>query len=316
MQLLKNLQSGQGQDADGLAAECGVSRRTVFRDLATLRSSGVPLEFDADSERYFIPTDFFLPSTNFTAEEALAVIALAGQLGGRNQLPFYEPARRAALKIESNLPHKLREEVDALSRLVQIDLKQVNQLEGMNATYHQLGEAITHGRVMKITYDSLTEWEKITTRLRPYRLLFNKRSWFVIGRSSMHREVRTFNVSRINSIEPTKQTYKIPRNFNLEEYLGNAWNMIPDEGPDHQVVIHFLPLVAQNVAEVSWHLTQETRYLADGSLEFRAQVSGLNEISWWVLGYGDQAEVVKPARLRKLVAQRAANMHAIYNGSK
>ena len=41
-------------------------------------------------------------------------------------------------------------------------------------------------------------------------------------------------------------------------------------------------------------------------------VSGLDEISWWILGYGDQAEVIKPARLRRIVCQRAKNMAAIY----
>ena len=46
----------------------------------------------------------------------------------------------------------------------------------------------------------------------------------------------------------------------------------------------------------------------DGTLDFRAKVSGLNEISWWVLGYGDQAEVLEPPELRDLVAARARRM--------
>jgi predicted DNA-binding transcriptional regulator YafY len=33
-----------------------------------------------------------------------------------------------------------------------------------------------------------------------------------------------------------------------------------------------------------------------------------------VLGYGDQAEVIQPAKLRHLVAQRARNMMTMYNG--
>jgi predicted DNA-binding transcriptional regulator YafY len=57
------------------------------------------------------------------------------------------------------------------------------------------------------------------------------------------------------------------------------------------------------------------KYLEDGSLEFRAKVSGLSEIVWWILGYGDQAEVLQPAKLRRLVAQRAENLVALYNGN-
>jgi proteasome accessory factor B len=68
------------------------------------------------------------------------------------------------------------------------------------------------------------------------------------------------------------------------------------------------------VAEVVWHKTQQTTFLPDGSVEFRVRVSGLREISWWILGYGDQAEVLKPAALRNLVADRAKNMAAVYNG--
>ena len=57
------------------------------------------------------------------------------------------------------------------------------------------------------------------------------------------------------------------------------------------------------MAEVQWHRTQRTAFLPDGSLEFRVTGSGLHEISWWILGYGDQAEVT-PAQepLRNVIA--------------
>lgn len=305
-----------GQDADGLAKKCGVSRRTIFRDLATLREAGVPLEFDSVTERYFIPSSFFLPPTNFTAAEAMSIIALANQLGGRNQLPFYGPARQAALKLESSLPHSLREELGSVPRSIQINLDPVNQLHGKQDIYEQLLLSLNKRRVVQIWYDSLTEWETISTKLRPYQLLFSRRSWYVIGRSTLHKEIRTFNLARIKELSLTTQEYKVPRGFSLARHLGNAWHLIPESGPDHQVLVRFNQLVARNVAEVVWHKTQTTKLLEDGSLEFRAQVSGLNEIAWWVLGYGDQAEVIKPVKLRKLVARRAANMHAIYNGSE
>ncbi len=91
---------------------------------------------------------------------------------------------------------------------------------------------------------------------------------------------------------------------------------MPAAGRDSHVIVRFKPLVARNVAEVNWHKTQRTKFLPDGSLEFRATVSGFSEIAWWILGYGDQAEVLQPARLRHLIAQRARNMAAMYNGEK
>jgi proteasome accessory factor B len=64
-----------------------------------------------------------------------------------------------------------------------------------------------------------------------------------------------------------------------------------------------------------WHKTQKTEFEDDGSLLFRARVSGLSEIVWWILGYGDQAEVLQPKKLRLLIAQRAKNMAIMYDGA-
>jgi predicted DNA-binding transcriptional regulator YafY len=80
------------------------------------------------------------------------------------------------------------------------------------------------------------------------------------------------------------------------------------------MVVRFRPRVAKNVAEVIWHKTQQCQFLEDRSLEYRAKVSGLHEIVWWILGYGDQAEVLQPVKLRRMVAQRAENLVALYNG--
>jgi len=88
--------------------------------------------------------------------------------------------------------------------------------------------------------------------------------------------------------------------------------MIPEKGRDRQVVVRFSKLVAQNVAEVHWHKTQRVALRDDGSADFHVTVSGLNEISWWILGYGDQAEVIEPPELRQLIAERAKRMAEKY----
>jgi len=37
-----------------------------------------------------------------------------------------------------------------------------------------------------------------------------------------------------------------------------------------------------------------------------------SELRWWLLGFGDQVEVLKPASLRKHFARMAANMATAY----
>jgi proteasome accessory factor B len=109
-----------------------------------------------------------------------------------------------------------------------------------------------------------------------------------------------------------EETFRAPKNFSVERHLRNAWHLIPEPGPDRHVVVLFDPLVANNVAEVVWHKTQQTHFLPDGSLRFEVKVSGLWEISWWILGYGDQAEVLEPPDLRQMIAARAKQLAARY----
>jgi predicted DNA-binding transcriptional regulator YafY len=45
-------------------------------------------------------------------------------------------------------------------------------------------------------------------------------------------------------------------------------------------------------------------------------VDGLGEITWWILGYGDQVEVLAPAALRSKVAEVAHRMAEINGNSK
>jgi predicted DNA-binding transcriptional regulator YafY len=312
LKIISLLQAGKGFNADHLAVECGVSRRTVFRDLDVLRQSGVPLTYDEQGQRYRIPGACYLPPTNFTAEEALSLIVLCHEMGAGDALPFFGPARSAAIKLESALPARLRDQVRQVAEAVEIQTTPRNPLLGQASVYEQLLEAIARRRCVRIRYHSLAESEVICTRLSPYRLLFSRRSWYVIGRSSLHRATRTFNLGRVQHIEPTDDRYQIPRGFSIDRYLRNAWHLIPEPGPDHDVLVRFSPMVAQNVAEVAWHKTQALRFNPDGTLDFRATVSGLNEISWWILGYGDQAEALEPPELRSLVSERAGRTAALY----
>lgn len=314
MQLLGRLQAAKGLNANELAEVGEVSRRTIFRDLDVLRQAGVPLLFDDEARVYRIPGTYYLPPTNFTAEEALAMIVLCYELGADSRLPFYEAAQNAALKLECSLPPRVREHLREITSAVHIKLDAGNPLAGQKSIYRQLLAAIAARRAVRIVYNSFSDNGLLELKLSPYRMLYSRRSWYVIGRSARHREVRTFNVGRIQSLGVLDETFHVPRRFSIERYLGNAWHLIPD-GPDTDVVVRFAEMVAKNVAEVMWHKTQRIHWNDDGSLHFHVRVAGIREISWWILGYGDQAEVLDPPELRELIAGHAARMLEMYNAA-
>ena len=95
--LVRSLQSGPAQNADSLAKSCGVHRRTIFRDLDMLREAGVPVEYDQETESYSVAGSVAFREAQLDAHEALALLTLCQQLGGKQGLPFLGAARSAAL---------------------------------------------------------------------------------------------------------------------------------------------------------------------------------------------------------------------------
>jgi len=54
----------------------------------------------------------------------------------------------------------------------------------------------------------------------------------------------------------------------------------------------------------------------DGSALVEFRVDGLSEITWWVLGYGDQVRVLSPKNLRKRILEIAENVVKINESDK
>jgi predicted DNA-binding transcriptional regulator YafY len=307
LKLLVVLQSGRLYRPGELAEQLGVSRRTVFRDLDVLYHAGIPCYYDEEQQGYRINGNFFLPPMNLKLSEALSLLLVAQQAGGAEGLPLTASAKEAALKIECALPSHIRQHCGMLLGSMSTRLSATARNEELDETLVELQKAIRQQRKCQLAYISFFERKQIVTALHPYHLHFAQRAWYVIGYSSLHREVRTFKLGRIKKLEPLDKRFAEDNKFRIEEYLGQAWSIIP-EGKIYKVKLRFAPLVAANVAEVLWHSRQKIAWHDDGSITYEVEVDGLTEIGWWVLGYGDQVEVLAPAALRKRVAEAARKM--------
>ena len=84
------------------------------------------------------------------------------------------------------------------------------------------------------------------------------------------------------------------------------------------VVVRFRADQAPYVREREWHPTQTLRELRNGGIELTFRAGGMFEITRWILGWGDAAEVVAPTRLRREVAaiiERAAACYLSKNAN-
>ena len=305
VQVLTALQSGRHYSVGDLAEMLGLSRRTVFRDLKDLQRAGVPCYYDKKAHYYTIEPNFFLPAPALSAQEALGLLLL---VKARNHIhfPFKDSALRAALKIENNLPGKIKRYCFAALRNISIKAGPQTKMDLLDKIFAQLQEAILKKRVVNIHYYLPREQKSIVTNLSPYHLMYNDHTWYVLGKSSLHKGVRAFKLNQIKELNMLDKCFTEDKEFDVDEYLGRAWSVKP-EGRLYNVKLRFLPRVAHSVAEVQWHSTQTLVFENDGSVIMQFRVDGLNEITWWILSYGDQVQVLAPKILRQKIIKIAQN---------
>jgi predicted DNA-binding transcriptional regulator YafY len=312
LRLLTLLRARVAERPRALATILGVSVRTLYRDLNALELAGVPYRFDADDGGYRIDGDFFLPPVQLTLGEAMALSVLAEQLARRGQVPFLEDAWRAATKVRSQLPAPIREQVADGDGHVRVEAARVSPQSGCEPHFETLRRAIATKRKVRCTYDG-GRHGKAPFLFRPYALFFGQRAWYVIGHSEAACGERSLKLNRLHKVEPTDRPYMIPDDWTLEHSLGHAWRMIRGERRYH-VRIRFDRECGRNVADTLWHPTQRISWLTDGDggCLFECDVDGLDEILWWVLGYGPRAQVLAPADLIERVRDAAKQMCGLY----
>lgn len=310
LQILTTLQAGESCTIQDMSRMFAASRRTIFRDLKELQSVGVPCRYDARTGRYAISREYFLPPANLDTQEALSLLLLAHTVSEQMQLPFRKSALLAALKIENTLPEKVRQYCSEALRNVFAGADgraAIRQSPGFDNVFAHLFEAIAKKHEVDVCYDLPFAGKAISLTLCPYRLLYRNRAWHVLGWSGLHRRVRTFELIRIKELRPTEKSFLHDENFDVSDYLGRAWSVVP-EGRIYDVRLRFLPSVAKSVAQTKWHSTQSVVFADDGSATVEFRVDGLSEITWWVLSYGDQVQVLAPRALRNRVLDIARNM--------
>lgn len=181
--------------AQSLAAEFGVSQRTIYRDIATLVAQGVSVTGEAGLG-YVLQPGFLLPPLMFSEDEIDAVmlgLSFAAQRGDRL---LASAARGAAAKICAVLPSDLRPlaEVERLVSGPETD-------GAVSSTdLSLLRKAIRDGLKLSIGYIDLGE--KRTERvIWPFAIAFFEGTRVLAAWCEMRRDFRHFRIDRIETVQ-------------------------------------------------------------------------------------------------------------------
>lgn len=290
----------EGALPDDLARFLGVSRRTAYRDLRALEEE-IQIPVWAERGRWGLAEGALLPAFRLTLGEAMAVF-LAARLMAK-YADAYDPVLASAfVKLSEALPEVLGRHVQ---QTLDVMARRPTDPDGARHL-RALTQAWAGRRIVELTYDvgiyDRTRGTR-TARVHPYLIepSADTHALYLIGWDETRAAVRTFKLERIRRLSVTAETFEAPPDGVVEEALERAWGIIADQG-EVEVVLRFAPQVASRVAETTWHPSQAVTREPDGSLTWRATVSGTVEIRAWILSWGPDVEVLAPAALRDEVA--------------
>lgn len=300
----------EGTSAAELGRFLDVSRRTAYRDLEAL---GDEMEIPVwnDRGRWGLVEGTLLPALRLTLDEAMAVF-LAARLMAKYADAYDPDLASAFLKLGEALPEVLGRHVE---RTLDVMARRRRDPEGARHL-RDLTQAWAERRIVELTYDVST-YDRTrgarTARVHPYLIepSAETHALYLIGWDETRDALRTFKLERIRLLSVTPETFDAPPDGVIEDALERAWGIIADQG-EVEVALRFGPAVASRVAETTWHPTQAVDREADGSLTWRATVSGTVEIRAWILSWGPDVEVLAPPALREEVAGLVAAAAARY----
>ena len=132
--------------------------------------------------------------------------------------------------------------------------------------------------------------------------------WYLLGYDTNREARRIFVLGRMQKVSTIARTFSHPRpgDADIRQLFQNSFQIWQSENSRlERIVLRFSGRAAQLVRERNWHPSQRMQELADGYLEVTLTLNSFEEIVPWILSWGRQCEVVRPARLRKKVSSLA-----------
>ncbi len=190
-QIVQHLRGGRLVTARQLAERLEVSERTIYRDIADLQTSGVPIEGEA-GVGYILRHGFELPPLMFTRDEIVALVAGARLVRAWGGVSMARGAEEALVKIEAVLPEAERARIAGTQIHAGGDRISMEERRIIDA----VERAVDEKQVINIRYRDLEQRDS-ERDIRPLGLWFWGHAWTVIGWCELRDAFRTFRTDRI-----------------------------------------------------------------------------------------------------------------------
>lgn len=198
-----------------LAETLSVSLRTVYRDVADLQVSGVPIEGEAGIG-YVLRKGADIPPLMFNADELEALVVGSRFVKAFAGNRLRSGAQAALLKIEAVLPPELRERASRSRIFAPAEWREVK-----SGQIDRLHAAITGHQVLRLDYGDVSG--RTTQReVEPLCLAFWGGAWTLGAWCRLRRDFRNFRPDRIANFAATGEAFVETAQRGLAAYLRKA----------------------------------------------------------------------------------------------
>jgi predicted DNA-binding transcriptional regulator YafY len=307
---------GAGVTIDDLASLCGVTTRTIRRDLQALEEAGFPLYDDRSHDdgktRWLVNGQAFKGlSAGLTVSELCALYFSRTLLESLSGTPFRDDVESAFEKLASVLTPHMRQFLDQLPRVIATKPDPMRRHDNPRQQQFiaRALEATLHLRQATLTYHSQSSDRTKTYLVHPYRLAYAQGGLYLLAYVPEYSEVRTFAVERIQDVSLLEEHFTP-----IEELPETAFphSLGVHSGPPEHVEVEFESGVADYVRAREWHPSQRLHDNGAGGVLMSLDVCLDRALRSWILSFGPFARVIAPEGLARQIAEQFAEATARY----
>ncbi len=172
----------------------------------------------------------------------------------------------------------------------------------------------------------ITEFEQLTTNeyniqpqlnelLIPLKVIYHRVDFILKCYSIKSKKTYTLEFDKIKKISIQDKEYKLPA-F-LMESDGHDFGFHPPISKTvYSIKLLFPPTPGGFIMNRFWHESQQFKIKKDGYILMKLDVRVCIELLGWIMQWMDNVQVVSPVFVKKIIAERLANMKQINNKKK
>ncbi|MGV9381593.1 helix-turn-helix transcriptional regulator [Nonomuraea sp. NPDC003707] len=314
--ILLLLQTRGRMTAQALAERLEVSVRTIYRDVESLHSAGIPLYGDAGPKGgYQLLDGYRTRLTGLTTDEAESLF-LAGLPGPAAELGLGAVVTAAQLKLMAALPVELRDRAGRIQERFHLDAPTWYRDQEPVTYLPAVADAVWNERRIQVRYRRWKAPQEVERRLDPYGLVVKAGRWYLVAGAG--EDVRTYRVSQILDLHPLPESFTRPDGFDLAAYWQGYLAEFEARLRQGEAVLRLSP---RGVARVPDLMTPGVVAAAresaqppdeEGWTRVTVPIESIEHALAEFLRLGTDAEVLAPAELRDRMATTATELAARY----